>query len=73
MIRSEQQYEAEAEAIALAIWEISTGNGQRLDRDVWDSHMQNCHAAVANTYVDGISGTDWQAAALARITGARGE
>ena len=67
MIRSEQQYEAYAEAIALAIWEISTGNGRDLDRDDWDSHMQNYHAAVANTYVDGISGTDWQAAALAIV------
>ena len=73
MIRSEQHYEAEAEAIALAIWEISTGNGRDIDRDEWDSHMQNCHAAVANTYVDGIDSRQWQAAALARIGAARGE
>ena len=67
IIRSEQKYDAEAEAIARNIWEISSGNGRDLDRDMWDEHMQNCHAAVDNTYVDGISVDDWQAAALGRV------
>jgi hypothetical protein len=67
MTRTEQQYEYEAEAIALAIWEISTENGRNLDEGDWSSHMQNCHAAVANTYFDGIDGKAWQDAALARI------
>jgi hypothetical protein len=61
---TEQQYETSASAIATAIWKISTGNGHDLDLEDWNSHMQNCHAAVANAYVDGISIDDWQAAAL---------
>ena len=65
--RTEQQFEAEAETIAINVWEISTGNGRDLDDDLWDSHMQNCHAAVANAYIDDISVDDWQAAALAKI------
>lgn len=62
-------YEQTAESIAHAIWETSTGNGHKLDRDDWDTHMQNCHAAVANTYRDDITETEWHAAALARIEG----
>lgn len=65
---TEQQYEAAADAIARNIWEISTGNGRDLDDDLHDAHRANCDAAVANTYVDGISVDDWQAAALAKIT-----
>jgi hypothetical protein len=56
-----------ADAIAISIWEISTGNGRDLDRDLWDSHMQNCDAAVANTFYDGITQPEWHAAALARV------
>jgi hypothetical protein len=62
-------HDMKAEAIALAIWETSTNNGRNLDRDEWDCHMQNCHAAVANTYTDQITEAEWHAAALARITG----
>lgn len=62
-----RSYEQTAEAIALAIWEVSTGNGHKIDRDDWDEHMQNCHAAVANTYYEGINEADWHAAALARV------
>jgi len=61
---TEHQYEMNASAIATAIWEISTGNGRDLDHDDWNNHMQNCHAAVANTYTDGITREAWQAAAL---------
>ena len=61
---TEQQYEMNAEAIALAIWEISTGNGRDLDEDMHESHMANCHAAAANTYQDDISVKDWHDAAL---------
>ena len=64
-------YEATADAIARNIWEISTGNGAKLDADQWDSHRANCDAAVANTYRTGISVDDWQRAALARIEGKR--
>jgi hypothetical protein len=56
-----------ADAIAISIWEISTGNGRDLDRDLWDSHMQNCDAAAANTFYDGITDSEWHAAALARV------
>jgi len=63
-------YEADADAIALAIWEQSTGNGRDLPRDQWDEHMQNCHATVANAYLDGMTVAAWHAAALARLTGA---
>jgi len=56
-----------ADAIAISIWEISTGNGRDLDRDLWDSHMQNCDTAVANTFYDGITQPEWHAAALARV------
>ena len=60
----------QAEMIALAIWEQLTGNGRDLPESDWDSHMQNCHAAVANAYCAGMTQADWHAAALARITGA---
>ena len=61
-----EQYEMNAAAIATAIWEISTGNGRDLNRDDWHSHMQNCHAEVANSYTDGITQAAWHKAALAR-------
>ena len=60
-------YEMRADAIALAIWEIDTGNGRGLNRDEWDSHMENCHAAVANTYIEGITDSEWHTAALHRL------
>jgi hypothetical protein len=63
-------YEQTAEEIALAIWETSTANGHKMDKDLWDSHMQNCHAATANSYREDISEADWHKAALAKITGA---
>ena|GEM_PF-1198863 len=64
---TEQQYEMNASAIATAIWEISTGNGRDLGRNDWDSHMQNCHAAVANSYTDNITVGAWHALALGRV------
>ena len=64
---TEQEYELNAAAIALAIWEISTGNGRDLDRDNWNSHLQNCHAAVANTYTDNITVGAWHKAALEKV------
>jgi len=67
---TEQQYEMNAAAIATAIWEISTGNGRDLDEELHDSHMQNCHAAVANTYIDDITIDQWQADALAQVQSA---
>lgn len=60
-------YEQTAEAIATAIWETSTQNGRKIDRDDWDEHMTDCHAAVANSYVEGIGVDEWKAAALARV------
>ena len=62
-------YQTNASATAISIWEISTGNGRDLARDDWDSHLQNCHAAVANTYTDGITQAAWHNAALARVRG----
>ena len=64
---TEQQYEMNAAAIATAIWETSTSNGRDLDEELHDSHMQNCHAAVANSYTDGVTVKAWHAAALARV------
>ena len=64
---TEQQYEMNAAAIATAIWEISTGNGRDLDEELHDSHMQNCHAAVSNNYIDDITIDEWQADALAQV------
>ena len=64
---TEQQYEMNAAAIATAIWEISTGNGRDLDEELHDSQMQNCHAVVANTYIDDITIDEWQADALAQV------
>ena len=64
---TEQQYEMNAAAIATAIWEISTGNGRDLDEDLHHSHMQNCHAAVANSFADDITVKAWHDAALARV------
>ena len=62
-----QQYEMNASAIATAIWEISTGNGRNLDADLHNDHMQNCHAAVANSYADNVTVAAWQSAALDRV------
>lgn len=62
-------YETNANAIALALWEEDTGNGTGLDRAEWDSHMQNCHDAAANAYQDDMSVKDWHAAAKARLHG----
>jgi hypothetical protein len=64
---TEQQYETNAAAIALAIWETSTGNGHDLDHDGWDCHLQNCHAAVANTYTNNITVGAWHNAALGKV------
>jgi len=64
---TEQQYETTASAIATAIWQISTGNGRDLDLDDWNSHLQNCHAAVANTYIDDITVGAWHKAALGKV------
>ena len=64
---TEQEYEMNSDAIAAAIWEISTGNGRDLHEELHHSHMQNCHAAVANTYIDDITIDKWQADALAQV------
>jgi len=32
-----------------------------------DSHMQNCHDAAANTYIDDIAVEAWHDTALARV------
>lgn len=61
-------YDQTADAIATAIWEISTGNGRDLEEDLHNDHMQNCHAAVANSYTDDITVEAWQDAALARVS-----
>ena len=64
---TEQQYEMNAAAIATAIWKISTGNGRDLDEELHNDHMQNCHAAVANSYTDNVTVAAWHDAALARV------
>jgi hypothetical protein len=64
---TEEQYETTAAAIALAIWETSTGNGRELDLDDWFSHLQNCHVAVANTYTNNITVGAWHKAALGKV------
>jgi hypothetical protein len=65
---TEQEYKTNASSIATEIWEVSTGNGRDLSDDLHDSHMQNCHTAVANTYYDGIDADDWHSAALAVVS-----
>jgi len=67
---TEQQYRALAESIATAVWEITTGNGRRIDETQWDSHMVNCNVAVVNTYVDEISVEAWTIAAKGALGGA---
>lgn len=62
-LERELRYDSDCEAIALAICETTAGNG----RDDWDSHMQNCYAAVANSYLEGISIEDWHASALSLL------
>ena len=66
---TEQQYETIAASIATVIWEISTGNGRDLDEELHYDHMQNCRAAVANSYADSITVEAWQSAALAQVGG----
>lgn len=56
-----------ANAVAVAAWEISTGNGRDLDRELWSDHSVNCEDAAANTYVGGITDEDWLAATLRRL------
>lgn len=60
-------YDTQSQAIAVALWEESTGNGAGIDSDIWDSHMQNCHDAVVNAYCEGMSVKQWYAAAKARL------
>lgn len=62
-------YETCASAIALKVWEKSTGNGAHLNQDMWDEHMQNCHDATANAYQDGIEPAEWERIALQRVAG----
>jgi len=66
--RNADEYEADADAIARKIWEITTENGAKLNPLQWDEHRTNCDAATANAYVEQITVDDWQRAALARIT-----
>ena len=56
-------YEMESESVAIMVWEISTDNGNSLDQDNWDGHMQNCWAAAHNSYVEGIDMFHWVIAA----------
>ena len=60
-------YEMRANRIALVIWAIDTDNGRGLNRDECNSHMENCHAAVANTYIEGMTDSEWHTAALHRL------
>jgi hypothetical protein len=62
---TEQQFETHFDAIATAIWEATTGSGRDIDESLWDSHMNNCQAAVNNSWTDDMSVEQWQAAALA--------
>ena len=64
---TEYQFASYSASIAISIWKISTNNGQDLARGDWDSHMQNCHAAVANAYTDHVTVVHWHDAALARV------
>ena len=71
---TEQQYETHFDAIAIAIWESTTDNGRDIDKSLWVSHMQNCQAAVNNSWHDDMSVEQWQAAALVWLlrAGAKG-
>lgn len=62
-------YDSTADAIARNIWEVTTGNGRELDRDLWDQHRAICDAATCDTYAEGISVDEWQRRALAQIAG----
>jgi hypothetical protein len=62
---TEQQFETYFDAIAIAIWEATTDNGRDIDESLLDSHMQNCQAAVNNSWHDDMNVEQWQSAALA--------
>ena len=71
---TEQQFETHFDAIATAIWESTTSNGHDIDESLWDSHMNNCQAAVNNSWTDDMDVEQWQSAALAWLlrAGAKG-
>lgn len=64
---NDQDYETLAARISDEIYDISTNFGGFIAEDFRESHRANCDAAVANTYVEGISTFAWQNAALERI------
>lgn len=60
-------YETDRDAVTTAVWEIWTQNGLNMDFDDREETGKTASDAVANSYVDGISIVDWQAAALIRL------
>ncbi|MDO5643862.1 MAG: hypothetical protein Q4G26_15930 [Paracoccus sp. (in: a-proteobacteria)] len=60
---SEAEYEAQAAAVTVAVWEIWANKGLGLNDDDRYQTGQSATDAVANSYTLGISLADWQARA----------
>jgi hypothetical protein len=55
------------DSIVVAVWEIWTKNGLRLDADQRSETEKTVQDAVNNTYVDDIQDGEWMDAALKRL------
>ena len=64
---TEAQFETTRDQISLNVWEIWTQNGLGLDVEDIEQTNKSAADAVTNTWQDGISSADWQAAALAHL------
>lgn len=62
-------YETAHGAVTTAVWEVWTKNGRNMDQDEREETGKSANDAVTNSYIDGISLKDWQAAALKRLGG----
>lgn len=66
-IRTEQQYQASYDALTVAVWEGWTKNGLRMDPDDREQAVKAVQDALTNTWTEGMTEVEWQAAALARL------
>jgi hypothetical protein len=64
---TEEQFHDMQERIARTLFNASTRDGADLSAALHWCHMQNCLAATANAYCEGMSVAEWQDAARERM------
>jgi hypothetical protein len=64
---TDDEYQNTLEAIARTLWAASTCDGVNLSEHLHWCHIQNCLAATANAYRDGMTVGEWQDAARERM------